>query len=321
MNAFIDFYLCKKKLKSTFESASGALKEKSILVLTFRRQEEDCKEVEFAFELPLSPSMGENIIDVLDQAKAGRHSKYLKIAISYFKALIVEKRSIPLNKNLADAIDVTTYGIGSTSQLQFNPKEVIRLKASPNTIEEIIAFSKTTKNKFIVDFNQSLSLELFQDFSERVSLSQLLYVEEPLFKNEIVPSSKFPVWADESMSYCQNLEQILERGFTGFVLKPLHYEFDKLVEVVEAANSRKVPCIIGGVISDSLHACFLGIFQASTRLKVKNLDQSFAGDLVPSLSLMNPYKLNFNNELTFDEKAIRELYNQYEKIYSIKIKI
>lgn len=315
MNAIIDFYLCKKKLKSTFESASGILKEKNILILTFRRQEE----IEFAFELPLSPSMGEMITDVLDQAKAGKHSKYLQIAISYFKALIVEKRSIPLNKNLTNAINVTTYGIGSNSQLQFNAEEVIRLKASPNTIEEIIAFSHSTKNKFIVDFNQSLSLELFQDFSDRVSSRQLLYVEQPLVKNEIVPISKFPVWADESISYYQSLEQILERGYTGFVLKPLHYEFDKLVEIVAAANTLKVPCIIGGVISDSLHACFLDVFQSATSLKVKNLDQSFEGDLEPYLSSDNPYEISFNNELIFDKGKIGQLYNQYEKIYSMKI--
>ncbi len=314
MNAIIDFYLCKKKLRSTFESASGVLKEKEILILTFRRQEE----VEFAFELPLSPSMGEMINDVLEKARAGKHSKYLQIALSYFKALIVEKRSIPVNKNQADFINVVTYGIGSHTQLQLDAEEIVRLKANPDTIEEIIEFSHSTKNKFIVDFNQSLSLELFQDFSHRVSSKQLLYVEQPLVKDATVPSSPFPVWADESVSYYQSVEKILEQGFSGFVLKPLHYEFDKLVEIVTAANTHNVPCIIGGVISDSLHACFIDVFQSATSLKVTNLDQSYEGDLDPGLCSVNPYRLEAGNELLFDKEFIGQLYEQYEKVYSME---
>lgn len=317
MNAFIDFYLCKKKLRSNFESASGVLKEKDILILTFKRQEE----VEFAFELPLSPSMGEMIADVIANAQRGVHSKYLQIAISYFKRLIIEKRSIPLSHNSKDAIRVMTYGIGDSSKSQLNAEEVVRLKASPNSLEDIIDFSHLTQNKFIVDFNQSLSLVQFQDFSNRVSLSQLLYVEQPLEKNEIVPKSKFSVWADESISHFQSVEKILEQGFSGFVLKLLHYDFDKLVEIVEAANTLKVPCIVGGVISDSLHACFLDVFQKAVSLRVKNLDESFDGDLEPSLYSENPYRINLSNDIVFNERGVRKLYNQYEKVYSMQIDI
>lgn len=301
MPILIDFYLTSRKLKRPFKTARSEVSEKDVLILVFDN--------EFAFELPLSPSMGEMPSETIDQAKKNQISMMTQRALSFYQGMTASdfKRPEVMPQKTFHTI---TYDINSTEIEEGSYLQ--RFKGSSENMSEIIDWSQNHKDTWTVDFNAGLNEEELRTFLKEADLENCQFIEQPMPAGDLtLPKSPVPYWVDEGLKELAP-NRFLESAYKGFMLKPLAFDFPRFLEWMNFAKENQIPFFISGLACDNLFFSFLRYWNKCSTWR--NIYPERAGFFINDLEInINPYETgNFS-------EVIEKIRADFEKVCSLEV--
>ncbi len=315
----LELFSSKKELIRPFKTARSTVSKKEILIIVFYLE----KLPVFAFELPLSPSLGEMPVDVIKYFKSKNRldlkSVMVERAISYFKGLKSVKN---FNRPKNQLVKIfKTLGINDFPEL-IDKETIYRFKASKKNIKDINQFVLSNNIKWCVEFNQSLDIKEFESILSEINFSKCEYIEAPFDFNytDKKIKSNIPIFADEILSTIDKV-QFVNYDFKGAMLKPLKFNFDELLSWINYSYERNLPFYISNVASDTLGNCFIDFWNNLSLYKYE-MDYNFNSFFADSLTFeKNPYEITKTDEFYFDASCVDEIKKNYKSIASIRVKI
>lgn len=318
----IECYFADKALSTPFSSASGTLSKKTFIQLLFKEDEA----YQFIYELPLSPSLGEMPIDLL-QAFEGKDNAFsgptipspiIQNALSYY-LYFQTHRLTPVTAQ--EKFKIVTVGIDQEYQTT-NESVVHRFKGAKKNLGHLIHLSQELGNPWIVDFNQSLDQEDLIYFISRANLKHCLYIEQPLKAGtasaELLKSLASPIFADEEVPFIE-WQIFHQSGYAGVVLKPLRLNAERLFEWLRFCDQQSVPALIGGMFSDSIALEFNRFLNQFTSWQLDYSANPIIADLLNPL--LPPYPLFFleNQKLVVNPDVFSLVKTNYDYRFSISL--
>ena len=218
-------------LKQPFQSASAEVKRKTELVIAGR--DPATGDLIYAMEMPLSPSSGEsvqNVLKAIENVSAPPSPSVLRF-ISYLNGLCHKGSwASPSNlksKSERNAIDLATFDAKSILRVSPDFNGIAKLKGSPDSIAVLIRAIKTYSCSFIVDFNGSLTRNQYENFARSVDIDNIIGVEQPTQQFAEGVNFGLPLIADSFLT-THGYSKIVKAGYKGFVFKPFLNGFDAL---------------------------------------------------------------------------------------------
>jgi len=297
----VDFHLINRQLIRPFKTARSEVSKKDVLILIFNN--------EFAFELPLSPSMGEMPDETISMAKKGIASPMVLRSLGFYKGMNSNNQNIskvsPLKK-----FHTITYDINNKEYHEGNYLQ--RFKGSAHNMNEIAEWSHKNKDQWTIDFNAGLSKEELESFIEMADLSNCLFIEQPLLPGaSSLPEAPVDYWADEELKELAP-NKFLESNFRGFMLKPLAFDFQEFCDWITFANKSEIPFFISGLACDNLFFSFLKYWNSFSTWQ--NVYPESSNFFTEQLSLVqNPYETNNFKDVIEQTRA------DFEKVCSLEL--
>lgn len=262
----IDLYSKILHLNQKFTTARSSISKKEILFLVFKVENEE----QFAYELPLSPSMQAMPLDIHKEFYVLQNkditlnqisNKYIINSISYYINLILLKKTMPVCKP-SEILNFKTVSISKEPILLVEYQSlncIPRFKGSLENLDQLIHFSKSTNQKWAVDFNASLDQINFIKFCKSVNFENCVYIEQPLPVGElnykIKSHCQAKIFADEEMRR-MSPDTYDFQLWDGFSLKPINYNYTELINWIHFAQSRKINFFIGSQINELIDQSF-----------------------------------------------------------------
>lgn len=275
----IEVYTSEFALKDSFQSASGTLRRKTELIIAGRNV--STGGLLFAMEMPLSPSSGESVEDVLcsiDNASSPISPSILRF-MSYLNSFCLQ-RSPP--DMLADkfqsqrsTLDLVTFDIRSVSLVPRDFSGIAKLKGSPSNIPDIIQAMKGSSCRYILDFNGSLTRNQYEEFVQMVCADKIVGVEQPTKNCWEGLDLCLPMIADNCLTH-YGYSNIAAAGFMGFVFKPFLNDFNLLKRCVE--NPAGLWGVVGSNVSGPIDASLVSLVNNVMPIKLSGSNLGFYKD-------------------------------------------
>lgn len=294
----IKVFYSEKYLNQPFCTQSGSLKKKGIFQIAFYKGEM----LDFIYEVPLSPSLGEMPKDLFHlfsshKMEAFDRSVNLKRAISYYHGM----KKFPLKEETPRKMRINTYGIGDWAHNLF--QDIARLKCDGKNVVKLIEFSFETDHPWCVDFNASLNENQWKYFLAASNLRHCQWIEQPLPINKLTDRlaslSPIDLYADEEMSQLTP-KQFLNSPYRGFMLKPVRHDFEHLIKWIEFSRHYQIPAMINSLVSDCVSISLCKFFNRYMTIEIEEFgsDPFFQGNIFDSeIYLINDGVLSINNNV------------------------
>ncbi|WP_298959463.1 hypothetical protein [uncultured Roseibium sp.] len=275
----LEAYASEFVLKQPFQSASSEVKRKTELVIAGR--DPATGDLIYAMEMPLSPSSGESVQNVLNALKnvSAPPSPSVLRFISYLNGLC-HKGSWASLSNLKsrserNAIDLATFDTKSILHVPPDFNGIAKLKGSPNNIPTLIRAINKYSCSFIVDFNGSLTCNQYENFAQSVDIDNIIGVEQPTQQFAEGVNFDLPLIADSFLT-THGYSKIVAAGYKGFVFKPFLNGFDALKICIE--NPDGLWGIVGTNISGPIDISLVRWINDFMPIKLTKSNASFYKD-------------------------------------------
>lgn len=306
----IDVFKIRKKLKQPFKTSSGILSEKDIILLVFKEDNMDT----FIYELPFSPSMGEMPDSFINKLENNLSSSFLSNAISWYDFMKSGEKIY--RSSVSERTKIITYGI---DEINYDRGSLIRLKGSSANMSSVVNFSKSTNDKWMIDFNGSLNIEMLNRFIKEVDLKNCVAVEQPLAKEysgRLNYNKNISFRADESVSLHKDISILKQIGYSSVVLKPLYYTAGELTRLLLDAEKLQVRTIVGSVSCDNIFLDFCKVVNQMCSIYIENLSDSSSMFLEPFLT-ENIYSIE-DERIKINQEIFTELRTLFAPAMSIR---
>ena len=232
MKTLINLYSKELFSNSEFKTARSSLRHKKTCFAVFYLNDK----LDFIFELPLSPSMGEMPEELITQFKMKIITPMLNRAIEIYRFFKIDDFEFPKENRYDKEYSFETFGIGDEPQLKSN--EIVRLKGDPSSLKQIISYSLKTKQDWMVDFNSSLTMDEFSFFLGKIDKKHLIGIEQPVAENlNITAPPNIIMWADETLrTQNGNLRECIKLGYNGFILKPIYFSPSQCMQLLQESQ-------------------------------------------------------------------------------------
>lgn len=266
----VEVYRADRKLKDAFVTHSGALVKKVIIQLIFYQNGKPV----FVYELPLSPSLKEMPQDIENtlqvyQALAFQKSLHLKRALSYLKG--IGNTALVVTKPIHECI-FNTFSIGKWPKAHEN--NIAKLKGDAASLDALIAYTHSTDNLWVADFNGSLNINEFLRLAKKGNLKNCVWLEQPLATGIMTPSlakeMACPIYADEEMDRLSP-EAFWDSGYKGLVIKFLRHDYPQLIDWITFCQQNSIPCLASMPVCDVVAMSICRFFNAYMTVQQKDL--------------------------------------------------
>lgn len=300
MKILINLYSKELFSNSEFKTARSSLRNKKICFVVFYLDDK----LDFIFELPLSPSMGEMPEELITQFKMQTITPMLNRAIEIYRFFKIDDFEFPKENQPDKEYSFETFGIGDEPQLTAN--EIVRLKGDPSSIMKIISYSLKAKQDWMVDFNSSLTMDEFSFFLGKIEKKHLIGIEQPVAENlSITAPSNIIMWADETLrTQNGNLRECIKLGYNGFILKPIYFSPSQCMQLLQESQIHHYPMLVSDVNCDSVYSSFIYFLNQFSSWKILNCPFK-SPHFFNTIDFQTPfYFLNEKRRLAINDKAI-----------------